>query len=103
MAKLWITEFGGIAQGLGVEKYQVIQFAAEPAVAEQEITFTTAVQSAAFNAATRLVRLVADADCHVKFGTNPTAVVGSQRLVANTPEWRAVVAGEKLSVYDGTS
>lgn len=100
MAKLSISEYDAMKDdGAGAG----LPLACEPAIAEQEVTFTTATASSAFNAKTNFVRLVADADCRVKFGADTTALATSQRLVANVPEWRAVTPGHKVSAYDGSS
>lgn len=102
MATLYITEYDLSA----VDRAgQEIPVAREPAVADQTISFSTAASSSTFNAATRIVRLYADAACHVKFGTSPTATASHQALAANTEYWRAVEAGSELkaSVYDGSS
>jgi hypothetical protein len=75
----------------------------EPAVANQTVTFTTAVQSSAFNANTKFIRLIADAECHLLFGADPTATASHQMVPVDTEIWRMVVPGQKVSVYDGTS
>ena len=100
MAKLSITEYDVLPDdGRG----RLLPLGGEPALADQEVTFTTATQSAAFNAKAKFIRLIADADCRVLFGANPTALAASQRLVADVEYWRAVVPGQKVSVYDGSS
>lgn len=55
-------------------------------------------QSAAVNAATRFVRLKADADCYVNFGPNPTAVAGNVMLSAGDTEYFAVDVGQSWKV-----
>lgn len=100
MANLWITEYDNAATG----SYTVsLPIAEEPALANQKVVFTTATQSAGFQSATSFVRLVADADCHVQFGANPTATADMQKLIAGVEYWRAVTAGDKVSVYDDGS
>ena len=74
-----------------------------PEEAVQEITFSTSTQSAAFGGSTKLIRVVADADCRIKVGPNPTAVATGLLLKANVIEYFGVAAGEKLAVYDGVS
>lgn len=102
MATLIITEYQhpGVRQDDG---NRVGNLALEPAIAEQSVSFTTATQSSAFNDATRVVRLQADAACNVKFGSNPTATASHQPLSAGVEYWRAVKSGDKVSVYDGSS
>lgn len=107
MAKLWITEFGrsglagdtetlGRSSGLDPD----VPVATEPAVADQVVDFTAGeTDSAAFNAATRIVRLYADTDCHIIFhATAPVATTSKQPLAARTEAWRSVPAGYKVSV-----
>jgi len=101
MATLSISEYAVMA--VGADGHQYAPMALEPALADQETTFTTAAQSTAFNAKTRFVRLVASANCRVVFGSNPTALAASQRLVADVEYWRGVIPGHKVSVYDGSS
>jgi hypothetical protein len=99
MATAYITEYNSI----GVQQGVAVPVAQEPAVANQAVTFTTAVQSSAFNAATKFIRFIADADCHLLFGENPTATASHQLITADTEIWRMVTPGQKVSVYDGTS
>lgn len=44
-----------------------------------------------------VVRLLATTDCHVAFGTAPTATTSSMPLTANIPEIVAVVPGSKVA------
>ena len=88
------------------DKNKVVPVAREPAVATQTVTYTTAVDSAAMNAATRFVRVVCDAKAHFVFsvaGTNPTA--SSPYLPGDTPEYFGVKVGDAIiiSFYDGSS
>lgn len=99
MANLNITEFAALGEA-GDFKFPV---AKEPAVTTQSVTFTSATQSAAFNAQTRFVRLLPDANCYVLFGANPTAVATSEKLASGQEAWRAVNPEDKVSVYDGSS
>ncbi len=97
MANLRISEFEGDGRG------SLLPIAQEPVVAAQNVSFTTATQSAAFSARTNYVRLAADTNCHVAFGADPTATANDEPIYANSPEWRRVNPGDKVSVYDGTS
>lgn len=100
MATLWITEYNNIGYGAaGVPS----PIAFEPAISDQTVTFTTATSSTAFAAGTKFIRLFSSADCHVVFGSSPTATASKQKLSAGVEYWRAVVAAQKVSVYDGTS
>lgn len=102
MATLYISEYSATSKESGNNPIQVAQ---EPALTDQAVTFTTATQSNKFADATKLVRVIADANCHIAFGTNPTATAGNKLLIANTVEYFGVdmLSGYKLSVYDGSS
>lgn len=101
MAVLHVTEYSdfGVVTGRGLD----LAIAVEPAVADQAVTFTTSTASAAFNAATKFVRLLSTIDCHVVFGAAPTATAAKQKIVAGTEYWRSVVPGQKVAAYDGSS
>ena len=71
--------------------------------ATQAVTFAASVASAAFNDATRLIRVIADADVFLAFGAAPTATATAIRLPANTVEYFEVNAGDKVACYDGSS
>lgn len=91
-----IAEYQGILGGIPV--------ASEPAIAVQEVTFTTSTQSSEFNAQTRVVRIVCDAKAHFRFGTGPSAVEDNPYLAADTPEYFGISAtGLKVAFYDGSS
>lgn len=92
MAKMWITEFqrpsspGGAplpATNLGA------------VVAEQAFEFTTTTPSAALNPGTEMVRILADANCCIKYGagSDPTATINNLPLTAGVPEYFEVPAG----------
>jgi hypothetical protein len=99
MATLWVTEYGEPATPRGV----VLPIAKEPRVANQAVTFTTSTQSSAFNAETRYVRIVASVDCHLEFGSSPTATTSTQKLFQGQEAWRAVTPAHKVAAYDGVS
>lgn len=71
--------------------------------ATQAVTYTTSTQSTAFDDATRIVRIIADADVYLAFGSSPTADANSIKLPANTVEYFEVDAGFKVACYDGSS
>lgn len=90
MSSLYISEYIAAVSG--------VPLAREPALVDQKVTFTgTAGQSTAFNGGTSLVRLMADADCHVLFGANPTATNAKAKLMSGVEYWRAVEPGQKVS------
>lgn len=80
-----------------------IPVASEPAVVTQNVTYTTSVQSTAFNAETRFIRVVCDAKAHFVFGPDPAATAADPYLAADTPEYFGVTAGHEVAFYDGTS
>jgi hypothetical protein len=61
------------------------------------VAFDGSAQSSAFDAATQVVRLVATQDCHLAFGTNPTATISAMILPALAPEYFKVLSGEKVA------
>lgn len=96
MSVMTVTEYAGLAYAqIGGTVAQVPQ---EPPLAEQAIAITgSSTQTAAFNAATTIIRINIDgtAAAAVTIGTNPTAAVpsgglGSGRISANATEFRAV-------------
>jgi hypothetical protein len=88
MATLYITEYAGLALAqLG----EVGQMPQEPPLAEQTVAIGVgSVQSSAFNAKTKLIRLHSDAVCSIEFGTNPTASATTARMAANQTEYHGV-------------
>lgn len=93
MAKLYVTEFGGIAPG-------VLPVGVAPPLVDQTPVAIGAgsLQSTAFDAATVLVRLHTDAICSIAFGTNPTATANTMRMAANSTEYFSVRFGHKVAV-----
>lgn len=94
MAKLYVTEYRQDAYDAPLP--------VEPALADQVITFSTNTQSAAFNAATRMVRIVADGICSVAFGANPTATTSNSRMAAGVERILKVQPGHKVAVITNT-
>jgi len=105
MSVLYISEYSNVAsvdtqRGVRENPTPVAQ---EPAVAEQHISITAgSVQSAAFNTATRMIRVHADAVCSIAIGTNPTAVATAKRLAANQTEYFGVSPGHLIAVITNT-
>jgi hypothetical protein len=100
MASLYITEFANLVED---EKGHIIPAGKTPPRAQQKVTFTTSSQSAAFNQQVEIIRVIADADVHLKFGSNPTATAADMLVKANTVEYFGVVSGQKVAAYDGSS
>lgn len=79
MAILFITEFRGVAaSGAAVTQAPMV-----PPVAEQRVTFTSSTASAAFDENTAIVGIMADADCHIAWGSDPTATTANMKIPAN--------------------
>ena len=96
MATLFVTEFQH-ASAAGPGNTPMPMAMQEP-LAEQAVSFTTTTASSAFNAATRFVRLYSTADCHIAFGTAPTATTGKMKLKADSAEYFAVQPGASIKV-----
>lgn len=95
MALLYITEF----QTVGRDHNNGMSVAFTPAITGQIVVNTGgSTQSAAFSDKTRLVRLMTDSICSVKFGTNPTATTADPRMAANQTEYFAVQPGGGMKV-----
>lgn len=102
MPTVFITEYA--RQGRDASGFQMV-VADEPPVANQTVAITaSSVQSSAFAAGTRFVRVSTDAVCSIEFGTNPTATATTRRMPANTTEYFAVPQGQsyKLAVITNT-
>lgn len=95
MAKVYVAGFAGVyTQPSGVTSQP-----RTPPVAEQTVAIGGAsAQSAAFNAATQVVRVHADAICSIAFGANPTATASTMRMAAGQTEYFAVNPGDKIAV-----
>ena len=79
--------------------YQAVR---APALANQTVAVgAVTAQSAAFNAATGIVRIHVDVACHINIGgTNPTATTSSMLMSADSTEYFVVTAGDKLAVIE---
>lgn len=101
MAIMYITEYEDLARD---NRDSTIQAGQEPGSAEQAITYTTTVASAAFNPSTRFVRIKCNAAAFLEFGVAPTATTAnSTHVSANIPEFFGVKPGHKVAAYDGSS
>jgi len=87
--RVWIHELAAMpTASTGVS----MQMGRLPVVAKQQVDITAGVQtSAAFNAATRFIRVVCEVQCAVAL--NATATVTDVLLPALTPEYFGVPAG----------
>jgi hypothetical protein len=88
-----------------VENGQVLQILPLPHLTTQTRTTTaTSAQSAAFNANTSKVRLVASQDCFVVAGADPTAASATGvQIIANRPEVFGVIPGQKIAAIRSTA
>lgn len=75
----------------------------EPAVATQNISFTTNTVSAAFNTKTKFIRVIADAKAHFDIGATAAATAASPYLAADVAECFGVRRGDVIAFYDGAS
>ena len=82
---------------------RTVPVAAEPARAEQTVTYTTSTASAAFAAQTKFIRIICDAKAHFKVGGSPTATASSPYLAADTAEYCGVRRNLQIAFYDGSS
>lgn len=109
MATVYITEFADLAFSTTPsqthaprELAQAAQQAPGPVVEQTVAIGGASAQSAAFNAATTLVRIHADSVCSILFGLNPTATATSARLAAGQTEYFGVYPGTKVAVITNT-
>ena len=105
MALLDISEYSGTPVPGTV--HQAHPAGREPKLAFQQITFTgTAASSAAFGANTKLVRIIADSICRVRFtfgGTADAATASTGfRMSLGVAEYFNVKPGDSLSVIVAT-
>lgn len=93
MATVYVSEYGDIRANA----------AFEPRVADQTVAIGAgSAQSAAFNAATRFIRVHTDAICSIDIGANPTATATKSRLAAGQTEYFYVYPGHKIAVITNT-
>lgn len=105
MATLQITEFAYMTKDANNQLIPVGEL--DSVVTTQTVTYTTSTQSNTLDKRTRFVRVIADADCHLAAGTNPTATASDPRLEANVAEYFGVqpkgTSDTKIAAYDGVS
>ena len=96
MSTLYITEY---RQGVGGIGSTVAQMLPASPVASQVVAITAgSVQSAAFNPATRAIRIAADTACNVAFGTDPDATNVDLWIPVSGVIILAINPGDKLAV-----
>lgn len=97
MSKLYITEFATLGPDASGTSVPIPQY--PPVATQTPLTLGATQQSAAFNAATRFIRLRADGACHFVIGSGSfSATVNDTPLDANAPEYIGVNPGMKLAV-----
>lgn len=100
MARLYISEY----DSLGYDPMGVAApMGREPALRTSVVVFGVTTQSVVFGQRTRFVRIIADENAWLVFGDNPSATVASTFVPANSAEYFAVNAGQRLAAYDGES
>jgi hypothetical protein len=100
MTKLFITEFANMQSAESLQGSP--QAALLPTLGTQVINLGGAsVQSTPMQARTRLVRVHAQAACHVIAGENPTATTSSMRLAEGQTEYFGITPGQRLAVIQG--
>jgi len=97
---LYVTEFGSLL----LDSKSGSALPRAPSLADQLIPFNggVSVASAAFNRATRVVRLHATAVCSLQIGGTSPVAGGTCRLAASTTEFYAVAPGDALAVVATT-
>ena len=101
MATAYIREYADVA----VTYAKYLQAGAEPGLADQTVTTSaSSAQSSAFNANTQFIAISTPAAQAVAclFGANPTALVTSLRLPANSIVFFGVKPGQKVALIDVT-
>jgi len=99
MATAYLREYADIAHTFS----KVVQAGAEPAIADQTVTTSaSSAQSNAFDDNTRVIAISTPAAQAVAclFGANPTALVTSLRLPANSLIFFGVKPGQKVALID---
>lgn len=104
MTKLYITEYSQMGQMLPNNAPYPAPL--EPPIAEQTVVNTGgSTQAAAFNTATRLIRVHTDSICSIAIGSSaaggPVATTANRRLAANQTEYFAVAPTEVTTVESG--
>lgn len=98
----FISEYGYLVQD---SAGRIVPVAAEPALAEQKVTYTTSTASNAFNAQTRFIRIICDAKAHFKVAASPTATANNTYVSTDASEYFGIAfnVSMKIAFYDGSS
>jgi hypothetical protein len=73
-------------------------FGMRPVTTQKVNSSGSSAQSSAFGSNIEYVRVMADADCHIEFGVNPTATNAKIFLPSKDVEYFKVSEGEKVAV-----
>ena len=73
-------------------------FAMRPVTTQKVNSSGSSAASSAFGSNIEYVRVCADADCHIEFGTSPTATSSKIFLPSKDTEYFKVSEGEKVAV-----
>jgi len=73
-------------------------FAMRPVTTQKVTSSGSSAASSAFGANIEYVRICADADCHIEFGTSPTATTSKIFVPSKDTEYFKVSEGEKVAV-----
>lgn len=101
---LFISEYSTLGW-VGTNSNQLIHApSAQSLLAEQSITVSgSSTSSAAFNAATKFIEIVADVDCAIAFGvTAPTADATKHYIPSKTTRYYACQPGTYLAVISSS-
>lgn len=98
-SKLYIREYSSVGFVTALSG-DPVPIAKEPGTDQPVVDFSGGVAlSAAFASTTRFVRIICDAQCSFKVGTNPTnATNANAPMGAMQSEFIGVSAGDKISV-----
>ena len=75
-----------------------MNYAMRPLTTQKVTSSGASTASSAFSANIEYVRIIPDADCHIEFGTAPTATNAKIFLESKSSEYFKVSPGEKVAV-----
>lgn len=100
MSILDVTEYNELAFA---GKGGIVMAGQEPRRINQQLAVGGAsVVSAAFDSATRFIRVHTDVPCRIEIGSDPTASGASMRMAASQTEYLGVRPGLKIAVITTT-
>lgn len=87
-----------LAQDLNANEIQCVGLGSS-----QAVSFDASVQSTAFSANTRIIRVVSTTDCFIAIGSNPTATSSSTFVPFGSVEYFKVAGAVKLAAIKSTT